>query len=81
MIRIVQQRAKCIGCNACVEAAKNRWRVSKKDGKCTLIGGVDKKGFYSVLVEEEEMEANISAAKNCPVNIIKIIVLKIQKDF
>ncbi len=44
MVRITQLRAKCIGCNACVEADKYRWRVSKKDGKCTLIGGTEKKG-------------------------------------
>lgn len=75
MIRITQQRAKCIGCNACVEAASYRWRISKKDGKCTLIGGVDKKGFHSVLVENDELEDNLQAARNCPVNIIKIIEL------
>jgi ferredoxin len=73
MISITQQRAKCIGCNACVEAADYRWRISKRDGKCTLIGGVEKKGFYTVIVDDEELEANILAAKNCPVNIIKII--------
>ena len=54
MVRITQLRAKCIGCNACVEADKYRWRVSKKDGKCTLIGGKEKKGWYTVLVEDDE---------------------------
>lgn len=73
MISITQQRAKCIGCNACVEAADYRWRISKRDGKCTLIGGIEKKGFYTVVVDDEELEANTLAAKNCPVNIIKII--------
>lgn len=76
MIRITQQREKCIGCNACVEASRNRWRISKKDGKCTLIGGINKKGFYSVLVAEDELEENMIAAQNCPVHIIKIIPLK-----
>ena len=72
MIRITQQRAKCIGCNACVEAADYRWRVSKKDGKCTLIGATEKKGFYTVLVHEHELSDNQTAVRNCPVNIIKI---------
>lgn len=72
MIRITQQRAKCIGCNACVEAADYRWRISKKDGKCTLVGGVEKKGFYTIVVNQHELEENLLAAKNCPVNIIKI---------
>ena len=72
MIRIIQQRIKCIGCNACVEAADYRWRISTKDGKCTLVGGVEKRGFYSILVNDHELEDNLKAAKNCPVNIIKI---------
>lgn len=72
MIRITQQRAKCIGCNACVEAADYRWRISTRDGKCTLVGGKVNKGYYSVVVNDHELDDNILAAKNCPVNIIKI---------
>ena len=76
MVRITQLRAKCIGCNACVEADKYRWRISKRDGKCTLIGGKEKKGWYSVLVDDHELDANLIASKHCPVNIIKIEQLK-----
>lgn len=72
MVRITQQRAKCIGCNACVEAADYRWRVSRKDGKCTLIGAIEKKGFYTIVVNDHELDDNLLAAKNCPVNIITV---------
>lgn len=72
MYRIIQQRNKCIGCNACVEADAGRWRISRRDGKCTLVGGIEKKGYYSVIIDEHELEANKRAAKNCPVNIIQI---------
>ena len=72
MIRIIQQRVKCIGCNACVEAADYRWRISTKDGKCTLVGGIEKRGFFSVVVNHHELNDNLKAAQNCPVNIIKI---------
>jgi ferredoxin len=72
MVQIIQQRAKCIGCNACVEAADYRWRVSRKDGKCTLINGKDKKGFYQVFVDDHEYEDNLMAAMNCPVKIIQV---------
>lgn len=72
MLRIIQQRIKCIGCNACVEAADYRWRISKKDGKCTLVGSIEKRGFYSVIVPDHELEDNLLAAANCPVNIIKV---------
>lgn len=72
MIRISQQRAKCIGCNACVEAADYRWRMSRKDGKSTLLGGQLKRDFYSVVVDDHELEDNEQAARNCPVKIIQV---------
>lgn len=73
MIRIIQQRDKCIGCNACVEAAFYRWRISRQDGKSTLVGAKEKRGFHSVLVDDHEYEENMAAARNCPVNIIQIL--------
>ena len=75
MLQIIQYRAKCIGCNACVEAAEYRCRISKKDGKCTLVGGKEKKGIYTIKVNDFELEDNLLAMKNCPVNIIQIIPL------
>lgn len=72
MIRVVQHRHKCIGCNACVEADKYRWRISRKDGKSTLIGGVEKKGWFTALVENDELPWLEAAVKHCPVNIIRI---------
>ncbi|MCF8293242.1 MAG: ferredoxin [Chitinophagaceae bacterium] len=79
MIQITQQRAKCIGCNACVEAADYRWRVSRKDGKCTLVGGVEKRGFYIARVGDDELEDNMRAAQNCPVNIIRVEMMNTGK--
>lgn len=76
MIIISQQREKCIGCNACVEAAPYRWSMSNKDGKCTLVGASGKKGFYHVRVHEDELPDNTIAASNCPANIIQITRLK-----
>lgn len=76
MIRIFHQREKCIGCNYCVELAFERWRMSRKDGKVTLIEGINKKGFYTTLVGDDEYDANIKAAKACPVNIIRVEKVK-----
>ncbi len=72
MVIITHYREKCIGCNYCVELAYHRWRMSKKDGKCTLVGGVNKRGFYTVKVGDEEWEESVKAAKLCPVNIIQV---------
>lgn len=72
MIRIYHYRQKCIGCNACVEANKNRWRISRKDGKCILIGGKEIKNVFRIEVNDDEYSLNVKAAKNCPVRIIKV---------
>ncbi|MCB9224375.1 MAG: ferredoxin [Crocinitomicaceae bacterium] len=72
MVRIQYHREKCIGCNACVEAVHDRWRLSRKDGKSTLIGSVEKKGFFTAIVPDDEYEGHLQAEKNCPVRIIKI---------
>lgn len=71
MISISYYRIKCIGCNACVEADPSRWRVSKKDGKCNLVGGKEKKGVYTTQVGNEELTSLEAAKKNCPAKIIK----------
>lgn len=76
MIRIIHFRSKCIGCNACVEANSLRWRISKKDGKSVLIGATEKKGVYQFTTFDDELAANKTAAKNCPVKIIKIEKIK-----
>ncbi len=72
MFKIIHYRKKCIGCNACVEVAPYRWRMSKKDGKSVLIEGKEKKGFFTTWVSDDELEENKIAAQNCPVNIIRI---------
>jgi ferredoxin len=72
MVIISHQREKCIGCNYCVEIARDRWRMSKKDGKVTLIGASDKKGFYTARVQDEEFDDNVKAAAICPMNIIQV---------
>ncbi len=72
MIQIIQHRAKCIGCNACVEAAGYRWKMSRRDGRCTLVSGVEKKGVFQLIVDDHEYEDNRTAAANCPVKIIQV---------
>jgi chorismate mutase len=42
------------------------------DGRCTLVGGEQRKNMFVALVPYEELEANQLAAKNCPVNVIRV---------
>ena len=72
MIVITLHREKCIGCNYCVEFAVYRWRMSKKDGKAVLLGARDRRGFFTIRVNDDELEDNIKAAEACPVKIIQV---------
>lgn len=72
MIKVFFYRSKCIGCNACVEADKHRWRISRNDGKSNLISSTEKKGVFRTEVPDEEYEALLKAANTCPVKIIRI---------
>jgi len=72
MLIITFKRQKCIGCNYCKEIAPRRWQMSKKDGKSNLIGAIDKKGFWTIKLGEEERDENERVANACPVKIIEI---------
>ncbi|MBP9212822.1 MAG: ferredoxin [Bacteroidetes bacterium] len=72
MIRIIHFREKCIGCNACVELAPGRWRMSKKDGKSVLLEGEDVNGIVTAIADDNEYKANLSASRTCPTNVIKV---------
>ena len=72
MPKVLHFRKNCIGCNACVEIAYHRWRMSKKDGKSVLLGAVEKKGIYQVEILPDEYDENVRAAAACPVKVIQI---------
>ena len=72
MVRITYFRDKCIGCGVCVEIAPFRWRMSKKDGKSTLLQGKKKNNVFQAVVDSDEQKDNNLAAENCPVNIIRL---------
>jgi ferredoxin len=46
--------------------------MSRIDGKSILLDGMAKRGFWSVKVSEDEKEANVKAAKACPIKIIQV---------
>ena len=71
MSKIVHYRKKCIGCNSCVEHCPHMWKIDT-DGKATLIGATKKKNVDVLELDLEFEQENLLAAKDCPVNIIKI---------
>ena len=73
MSKIIHYRNKCIGCGICYEMQPELWRMSKKDGKATLLKAVVKKEIASVVIHEIMVEKTKAIVKACPVNIIKLI--------
>lgn len=72
MAKIVHYRKNCIGCGSCVEHASCYWAMSRFDGKADLKNSKIKNGVHVVKISEEEMDKNILAAQDCPVQIIKV---------
>ena len=73
MPKILHHRGKCIGCNICHEMWPVRWRMSRTDGKCTLVNSLDKKGVAQAVISADELDINLKVADACPVKIIRVI--------
>ena len=71
-MKIIHYRKDCIGCNSCVENCPALWKINEKDGKADLIGSKEKGETHILDLPPDMLEENEKAAKDCPVNIIKI---------
>lgn len=73
MVIITLQRAKCIGCNYCVELDPTQFQMSKKDGKSVLLHSKEKKGFFTLKSRDETIfDQSVKAKEACPVKIIEV---------
>ena len=73
MHKVIQYRNKCIGCSICSEQQPELWRMSKKDGKATLIKGVAKKDVFILNIRLALLIKTIEIAATCPVRIKKVL--------
>lgn len=72
MPKIIHYRNRCIGCSVCFEMQPTYWRMSKKDGKATLIKAISKKEIFQLEIPSEAVEFSKEVAKACPVSVIKL---------
>ena len=70
---IIFYRNKCIGCGICFEQQPDLWRMSKKDGKATLVNAVSKKELFILRISNIIKQQTEPVLKACPVKIIKIL--------
>jgi len=74
-IKIVYDRKNCISVGSCALLAERFWKMNQEDGKADLIGSRPKEGEDDVWereIEDDDLEENKEAARNCPVAVIKI---------
>lgn len=72
MTKIIHYRGKCIGCGICAEVQPGLWRMSKKDGKATLVKATARKDVFVLLITDDMQHQTSELAKACPVKIIKV---------
>ena len=73
MHKIIHYRKKCIGCGVCQEQQPALWRMSKKDGKATLLNATDKKDVFVLTIPASKVVHSQEIATACPVRIIKVL--------
>jgi ferredoxin len=73
MTKIIHYRDKCVGCGICFEQQPELWRMSKKDGKATLLKSTAKKNVFVLSVSNIIQQHARKTARECPVKIIKIV--------
>lgn len=73
MPKIIHYRNKCIGCSICFEMQPAFWRMSKKDGKATLVQSILKKDIYQLAINEADKYLSAEVEKACPVKVIKVV--------
>ncbi len=73
MSKLVHYRTKCIGCAVCHEMQPGRWRMSRRDGKATLVKGIVRKSVYVSVISPAEVSLAKKVAEACPVRIIKLV--------
>jgi len=72
MHKVIQYRNRCIGCGICYELQPELWRMSKKDGKASLLKAIGKKQVSILRIPDSEVPKSLEIAAACPVRIIKI---------
>jgi ferredoxin len=73
MAKIIFYRNKCIGCGICYEQQPALWRMSKKDGKSTLLNATAKKDVFILPISSSIEQHSQEIALACPVKIIKVL--------
>ena len=66
-------RKNCIGVSSCALLADKFWVMNREDDKAVLVGSKPKgNDIWELKIDAKDLEVNKEAARNCPVNVIRI---------
>ncbi len=69
--KVIQKRKDCIGCGLCATLCPQSWKM-EDDGLSKLQGSKEKNNVWVGEIHESDLDCNLNAEKECPVNIIKV---------
>jgi len=72
MVKIIQDKEKCIGCGSCVAICPEHWEMSS-EGKANLKGSKLNPQTGNHQLEKEEIPCDQEAVEICPVQCIRLI--------
>ncbi|HEX6335083.1 MAG TPA: ferredoxin [Flavisolibacter sp.] len=72
MAKMVHYRNRCIGCGICFEMQPALWRMSRRDGRATLLCSVVKKQVSVRAIDPDVVALSKRVAAACPARVIKI---------
>ena len=71
-MKVIHQRDKCIGCNACVENTPDYFKMDDELGLALLIDGEKKNKVFVSKAIKTDKDRLKESVNMCPVNIIKL---------
>ncbi len=72
----------CIFAKSCAAANPKYWNLDNKIEKAVLVGSTQNKktGNFELIIDEEDLERNMKAARVCPASVIHIFDLESGKQ-
>ncbi|MBI2668954.1 ferredoxin [Candidatus Woesearchaeota archaeon] len=75
--KIIYDRKNCISVGSCALLAAEFWKMNPTDDKADLVDGKQnekqkKDEVFELEIDEKDLHQNKEAARNCPVNVIRI---------
>jgi len=70
--KVEYNKHKCIGQGNCISTAPSYFGLNEEENKAVLKDSEENEGIFTKIIEENKLDDVIEAAKQCPVNAIRV---------